>query len=93
MRADGPVASDAFLGSLGNPDTVRNYGIGVAKTAGRLGEDRPFASVADDEVGEVLELLWGSSAVNTWNARRAAVLSWTGWCAERGYDGPAVRPG
>lgn len=30
------------------------------------------------------------AAVNTWNARRAAVLSWLGWCAEHGYDGPAV---
>lgn len=28
--------------------------------------------------------------MNTWNARRGAVLSWTGWCAERGYDGPVV---
>ncbi|KOT79101.1 hypothetical protein ADK70_31795 [Streptomyces rimosus subsp. pseudoverticillatus] len=27
------------------------------------------------------------ASVNTWNARRAAVLA---WCAERGYDGPAV---
>jgi hypothetical protein len=52
-------AADVFLGSLGNPDTARNYGIGVGKTAERLGEDRPFASVADDEVGESLELLWG----------------------------------
>lgn len=24
------------------------------------------------------------------DARRAAVLSWLGWCAERGYDGPRV---
>jgi hypothetical protein len=40
--------------------------------------------------GEALELLRGSSAVNTWNARRAAVLSWLGWCRERGHDAPAV---
>lgn len=33
------------------------------------------------------KLLWGSSAVNTWSSRRGAVLSWTGWRAERGYDG------
>ncbi|CAL9345540.1 hypothetical protein SUDANB19_00365 [Streptomyces sp. enrichment culture] len=26
----------------------------------------------------------------SWNARRTAVLSWLGWCAEYGYDGPAV---
>lgn len=51
--------------ALGNPDTVRNYGIAVGKTAEPLGEGRPLASVADDEIGEALELLWGSSAVNT----------------------------
>ncbi|MCW2947886.1 MAG: recombinase, partial [Actinoallomurus sp.] len=84
------TAADAFLDSLANPNTVRNYGIAVGKTADRVGEGRPLASVADDEIGEALELLWGSSAVNTWNARRGAVLSWTSWCTERGYDGPAV---
>jgi len=83
-------AADAFLGSLGNPNTVRNYGIGVAKTAERIGGGRPLASVADDEIGEALELLWGTAAVNTWNARRAAVLSWLGWCTQHGYEGPAV---
>lgn len=50
----------------------------LERTAERVGEGRPFASVADDETGEALELLWGSSAMNTWNARRGAVLSWTG---------------
>jgi integrase len=84
------AAAGVFLDSLGNPSTVRNYGIAVGKTALRLGEGRPLASVADDEIGEALELLWGTGAVNTWNARRASVLSWLGWCGERGYDGPAV---
>ncbi|WP_329084037.1 tyrosine-type recombinase/integrase [Streptosporangium sp. NBC_01469] len=84
------AAADVFLDSLGNPNTIRTYGIGVGKTAMRLGEDRPLASVADDEVGEALELLWGTAAVNTWNARRASVLSWLGWCRERGHEAPAV---
>ncbi|OKH95572.1 tyrosine-type recombinase/integrase [Streptomyces uncialis] len=84
------AAADVFLDSLGNPNTVRSYGAGVGKTAERIGEGRPLASVADDEIGEALEVLWGRSAVNTWNARRASVLSWLGWCGERGYDGPAV---
>ena len=53
------AAADAFLDSLGNPNTVRNYGIGVGKTVERIGEGRPLASVADDEIGEVFELLWG----------------------------------
>ncbi|MFF4652632.1 tyrosine-type recombinase/integrase [Streptomyces sp. NPDC001380] len=78
------------MDSLTNPNTVRNYGIAIGKIAERIGEGRPLATVADDEVGGALELLWGDSAVNTWNARRGAVLSWTNWCAERGYDGPAV---
>ncbi|MFG1709654.1 hypothetical protein ACFLIM_41380 [Nonomuraea sp. M3C6] len=84
------TAADVFLDSLGNANTLPSYGIGVGKTAERLGEARPLATVADDENGGALELLWGESAVNTWNARRAAVLSWLGWCGERGYDAPAV---
>lgn len=84
------TAADVFLGSLGNPNTVRNYGVGVGKTAERLGGGRPLATVADDEIGEALELLWGAAAVNTWNTRRAAVLSWLGWCRDRGYEGPMV---
>ena len=35
------AAADLFLGSLGNPNTVRNYGIAVGKTTERLGEGRP----------------------------------------------------
>lgn len=84
------AAADAFLDSLRNPNTVRSYSTGVGKTAERIGEARPLGSVADDEIGEALELLWGTPAVNTWNARRAAVLSWLGWCESYGYDGPAV---
>ncbi|WP_405406970.1 tyrosine-type recombinase/integrase [Streptomyces sp. NBC_01104] len=84
------ATADAFLGSLRNPNTVRSYGVGVGKTAEQIGEARPLRSVADDEIGEALELLWGAAAVNTWNVRRAAVLSWLGWCAEYGYDGPTV---
>lgn len=62
----------------------------MGKTAERLGEARPLASVADDETGEAPELLWGSAAVNTCNSRRAGMLSWLGWCQDRGYEGPTV---
>jgi hypothetical protein len=58
-------AADAFLGSLSNPNTARGYGSGVGRTAKRLGENWPLAAAADDEVGEALELLWGTAAVNT----------------------------
>lgn len=40
------TAADAFLDSLGNPNTVRNYGIAVGKTAERIGEGRPPATSA-----------------------------------------------
>lgn len=84
------TAADAFLDSLRDPNTLRSYATGVGKTAERLGEARPLATVADDDVGGALDQLWGEASVNTWNARRASVLSWLGWCAERGYDGPRV---
>jgi site-specific recombinase XerD len=37
-----------------------------------------------------METLWGTAAVNTWNARRAAVGKWLTWCREQGWDAPAV---
>ncbi|APE34682.1 hypothetical protein BOX37_12765 [Nocardia mangyaensis] len=48
-------------------------------------------SVTDAEVGAALETLWGSVAVDTWNARRAAVGKWLSWCAEQGWTAP-TRP-
>ncbi|GAA4973907.1 site-specific integrase [Yinghuangia aomiensis] len=91
--ASGPTvraAADAFLDAQPNPNTARAYATAVGKVAENLGEARPLASVADDEVGQALELRWGGAAVNTWNARRAAVLSWLGWCREHGHTAPAV---
>lgn len=84
------AAADRFLDSLPNPNTARSYGIGVSKTVEHLGSGRPLESISDDEVGEALEQIWGSGAVNTWNARRAAVQSWLTWCRDRGYGGPSV---
>ncbi|GGU62563.1 hypothetical protein GCM10010259_61500 [Streptomyces daghestanicus] len=79
-----------FLNSLVNANTLRPSGIGVGATAGHLGAARPLATVVDDEIDGALEHPWDEAAVSTWNARRASVLSWLSWCAERGYDGPAV---
>lgn len=84
------AAADAFLDAQANPNTARAYAAAVGKTADHIGGARPLGSVAADEVGQALELLWGSAAVNTWNARRAAVLSWLSWCRERGHAAPAV---
>lgn len=72
-------AADAFLDSLGNANTVRNYGIGVGKTAERLGEYRPLATVADDEIGGALEQLWGEAAVTPGTpAGRRCCRGWAG---------------
>jgi hypothetical protein len=54
------ASADVFLDSLGNPNTVRSYGTGVGKTAERLGGGRPLVAVADDEIGEALELMWAT---------------------------------
>ncbi|MER7517763.1 site-specific integrase [Streptomyces sp. NPDC126499] len=86
------AAADRYLDALNNPNTARNYGIGIRKTVEHIGAGRPLDSIADDEVGQALEQLWGLAAVNTWNARRAAVQSWFTWCQERGYGGPSVPP-
>ncbi|WP_329409502.1 hypothetical protein OG563_44120 [Nocardia vinacea] len=32
----------------------------------------------------------GTAAVNTWNARRAAVAKWLSWCRAQGWDTPTV---
>ncbi|MET4168425.1 MULTISPECIES: hypothetical protein [Gordonia] len=58
------AAGDSFLDSIHSPNTRRSYAIAVDKTTATLGETRPLANVADDEIGETLETLWGSSAVH-----------------------------
>ncbi|WP_406690313.1 site-specific integrase [Saccharopolyspora sp. ID03-671] len=84
---------ELFLDSLANPNTIRGYATAVGKTAVKIGEPRPLVTVADDEVGEALESLWGMSAVGTWNARRAAVGSWLSWCRDNREPGAPVVPG
>lgn len=84
-------SAELFLDSLGNPNTIRGYATAVGKTAEKIGEPRPLVSVANDEVGEALESLWGTAAVGTWNARRAAVGSWLSWCRDnRDREAPTV---
>ncbi len=84
------AAGDAYLDSIPSINTRRAYATAVDKTAEQLGATRPLADVADDEIGEVLETLWGEAAVNTSNARRAAVASWLAWCREHGHPAPVV---
>ncbi|MFD0360190.1 hypothetical protein ACFQZZ_01855 [Nocardia sp. GCM10030253] len=93
------AAAQAFLDTIGSPNTRRAYTIAIVKTADRLdgrgpdgllADSRPLAAVTDTEIGAALEALWGEAAVNTWNARRAAVGKWLTWCREQGWDAPAV---
>lgn len=91
-------AAEAFLDTIGSANTRRAYGIAIVKTVdalddrpdGLIGASRALDSVTDTEVGTALEALWGAAAVNTWNARRAAVGKWLSWCAEQGWPAPAV---
>ncbi|MFR9774033.1 hypothetical protein [Nocardia sp. SC052] len=92
-------SAEAFLDTLTPGNTRRAYTVAVVKTVDQLdgrdpdglpGPSRALASVTDDEIGAALETLWGQAAVNTWNARRAAVAKWLSWCREQGWDAPAV---
>ncbi|WP_228830557.1 hypothetical protein [Nocardia beijingensis] len=91
-------SAEAFLDTLGHGNTRRAYGIEVVKTVDQIdgrdpdglpGPSRALNSVTDDEIGAALESLWAKAAVNTWNARRAAVAK-RAWCREQGWDAPAV---
>ncbi|MEU1522664.1 hypothetical protein ABZ413_10735 [Nocardia rhamnosiphila] len=90
-------SAEAFLDTIGPGNTRRAYGIAVVKTVDRLdgrvsdgppGPSRALDSVTDNEIGAALESLWGQGAVNTWNARRAAVAKWLSWCREQGWHAP-----
>ncbi|MFF2963236.1 hypothetical protein ACFVT1_30880 [Streptomyces sp. NPDC057963] len=77
-------AAKAFLDSLGNANAACNYGTGVGKTVEWLGETRPLATVADDEIGGVLEHFWDEAAVNTWKpAGHRRCRGWTGAASTR----------
>ncbi|MBF6465152.1 site-specific integrase [Nocardia beijingensis] len=94
-------SAEAFLDTLGPGNTRRACSIAVVKTVdqfdgrdrdrdGLPGPSRALDSVTDDEIGAALESLWGQAAVNTWNARRAAVAKWLSWCREQGWEAPQV---
>ncbi|MGF6889648.1 integrase/recombinase XerC [Nocardia sp. GAS34] len=92
-------AAEAFLDTIGSPNTRRAYAIAIVKTVaaldgpgpdGLLGRSRALDSVTDTEIGAALESLWGQAAVNTWNSRRAAVGKWLSWCAEQSWNAPQL---
>lgn len=93
------TAAEAFLDTIGSANTRRAYGIAIVKAVdkldgrapdGLIGPSRALDSVTDAEIGAALETLWGAAAVNTWNARRAAIGKWLSWCAEQGWTAPTL---
>lgn len=83
-------AVDDFCDQLTSPHTRKAYAIALDRIATALGPGRLLADVAGAEIATVLEAVWGSAAVNTWNARRAAVVSWLAWCRRRGDVAPEL---
>ncbi|MGY0498968.1 hypothetical protein ACWZHB_10775 [Nocardia sp. FBN12] len=78
------TAAEAFLDTIGSANTRRSYGVAIVKTVdaiegrgsdGLIGHSRALDSVTDAEIGAALETLWGSAAVNTWNARRGGQMA------------------
>lgn len=64
-------AVDAFLATprCANPNTHRAYADVLDRILDQLGPGRALADVADGEIGDVLEELWGTAAASTWNQR------------------------
>ncbi len=85
---------EAFLATITVENTHRAYRIALTLFVGRLngGSTRPLSDVTDDEIGAALRALWGRAASSTWNARRAAVLTWLKWCAGQRLPAPTVPP-
>lgn len=84
------TAADRYLDSLTVANTRRAYTTTLGKVVPELGEGRPLTAVADDEVGQALEQLWGTAAASTWNSRRGAVGGWLSWCHEAGLQPPHI---
>lgn len=82
------AAADAYLDTLRTANTRRTYAMAIDKVSDVLGPHRALAAVDDIELGAALEELWGTAAVGTWNARRAAISSWLRWCRTAGHTGP-----
>ncbi|MEV3986862.1 hypothetical protein [Nonomuraea sp. NPDC049758] len=89
------AAADAFLATArtANPNTHRAYASAIDRVIALLGRDRPFADVADTEIGAALTELWGRCAPATWNRNRAAVTSWLTWCQTKKTLGRPLGPG
>lgn len=83
-------ACDDFCDQVTKAHTKKAYAIALERVTRELGPGRLLADVDGAEIAAVLEDAWGTAAVNTWNARRAAVVSWLAWCRRRGDVAPEL---
>lgn len=71
---------DAFEDS-----TRRAYRRTLDALTSMVGADTPVATITTEQVEDLLTSRWGAGAATTHNRHRSALLSFFGWCVERGY--------
>ncbi len=79
-------AVEAFLTQADlAPTTRREYGKHLGRLAGRLGADRPLATLTAGELTAAVTDLWGICRPRTWNQRLAVVGSFLAFARRRGW--------
>lgn len=71
---------DAF-----EPTTRTSYAKTLRLLADAVGPNTPVSQVTAAHVEHLLHARWADAAPTTYNRHRAAVLSFLGWCVERGW--------
>ncbi|MGY1738374.1 tyrosine-type recombinase/integrase [Geodermatophilus sp. SYSU D00684] len=71
---------DAF-----EPTTRDAYGRTLTALADVVGADTDVAAVTTEQLEDELLARWANAAATTYNRHRAALLSFFGWCLDRGY--------
>jgi integrase len=79
-------AVDAFLTQADLAQaTRREYGKHLGRLAGRLGADRPLATLTAAELEAAVTDLWSGVKPRTWNQRLAVVASFLAFARRRGW--------
>src|SRR4051794_10481234 len=80
-------ASRRFLRRDAFEQTTRDtYGRTLATLIDELGADTDVAAVTTEQLeDDLLDKRWAGVAPTTYNRHRAALLSFFGWCIERGW--------
>ena len=90
-RGDRVSVDEAVAAFLASPccnasaNTRRAYCSTLHRMAEELGRHRPLIDVGDEEIGDVLTALWGTTAPSTFNRNRATAASWLSWCADQAH--------